>query len=656
MMDGKEPNVSGYELELPACVERDEQRERSDVSEYLETEPEAWRNRHENREERKQRTRERIRNASAGDAVLIKADELSLDIDDSEHKVGVYVRVSTASEEQVSSYENQKKYYTEKVTRNPKWELVDIYADEGKSGTSMKKRTEFLRMLEDAKNKKIDLILCASVSRFARNVGDFVNEIQKLQTQNPRHPVGVYFETEHLNTLNPDAGVNLQVHAMLADWESANKSRRMILSYDQRICTGQYPLSDLLGYRHTQDGRLVVVEEEAVTVRYIFFARLSGQSNEEIAETLTEYRRPTLKGRTEWNAGMVGAIMLNERRWGDLMARKTVVLNYKEQKVVKNERIRDAAFVEKHHEGIVTPEIARAVHMLSASRLRHTGVPEVGVIRSGGLKGFVSLNPSFNGIDHDTILELSRSAYSEDEYEEIEHRSRIINGEEHSRISHMDFTGYYVPYSAFFIGRDTPTLTISRRQLKFNKKCYERLGSCERIELLYHPLLQTLVIRNSDGEMGFPWVNEHGKWVSSFNGKAFCEAVYEEQDWITDYTFRFRGITRARGNRVIMAFYLDEPQIVKTRASQLAAESVEAEQIDLPSRYIPIKNSELAAKTTRNGNGMLYPLRKKRDSIINSLTASDIEQDGDVAVNPLIGDIPSHESIAEEMELLLMSM
>ncbi|MCD8150165.1 MAG: recombinase family protein [Clostridiales bacterium] len=620
---------------------------------------EPWNSRHAEREERKKLTRERIRSASADNAVLIKADQLSLDIDDNEHKVGVYVRVSTASEEQVSSYENQKKYYTEKVTRNPKWELVDIYADEGKSGTSMKKRTEFLRMLEDARNQKIDLILCASVSRFARNVGDFVNEIQKLQTQNPRHPVGVFFETEHLNTLNPDAGVNLQVHAMLADWESANKSRRMILSYDQRICTGQYPLSDLLGYRHTQDGRLVMVEDEAVTVKYIFMARLSGQSNEEIAETLTEYQRPTLKGRTDWNAGMVGAILLNERRWGDLMARKTVVLNYKEQKVVKNEKIRDAAFVENHHEGIVTPEIAKAVHLLTSSRLRHTAVPEISVIRAGGLKGFVSLNPSFNGIDRDTILELSRSAYDEEEYEDVEYQSRVISGEEHSKIIHMDFNGYYVPYSAFFIGRETPTLTISQKQIKFNRKCYERLGKCDRIELLYHPLLQAVVIRNCDDEEGFPWVNENGNWIPSFRGEAFCGAVYEELDWIKEYSFRFRGITRERGSRKIMVFYLDEPQVVKTKASQKAAEAVEAEQADLPSRYIPIKYSELAAKEEngmRHGIGMLYPFRKKRDSLFNSLTAADAEEHGDVVVNPLIGYIPSHESVEEELEALLMSM
>lgn len=102
-------------------------------------------------------------------------------------------------------------------------------------------------MLADAADKKMDLILCASVSRFARNVSDCIDQVRLLRTMNPSHPVGVYFETENIYTLDPDSDQSLQIHALLADWESANKSRRMILSYDQRICTGQYPVLDAFG-------------------------------------------------------------------------------------------------------------------------------------------------------------------------------------------------------------------------------------------------------------------------------------------------------------------------------------------------------------------------------------------------------------------------
>ena len=173
--------------------------------------------------------------------------------------------MSTKSKEQVSSIENQTKYYTEKIAKTPNWDLAEIYSDEGKSGTSKKWRPEFKRMLEDASKKKMDLIVCASVSRFARNISDLIEEVRKLRTTNPSNPVGVYFETEDLYTLDPNINERLQMQGLFAEWESGNKSRRMILSYDQRICTGQFPLSDLLGLRHTIEGGFII--EEATRAR-----------------------------------------------------------------------------------------------------------------------------------------------------------------------------------------------------------------------------------------------------------------------------------------------------------------------------------------------------------------------------------------------------
>lgn len=278
--------------------------------------------------------------------------------------------MSTKSKEQVSSIENQTKYYTEKIAKTPNWDLAEIYSDEGKSGTSKKWRPEFKRMLEDASKKKMDLIVCASVSRFARNISDLIEEVRKLRTTNPSNPVGVYFETEDLYTLDPNINERLQMQGLFAEWESGNKSRRMILSYDQRICTGQFPLSDLLGLRHTIEGGFIIEEEEAKTVKYIFLATLCGYTAEEIAEVLTEKQRPTLRGRTEWTPSMVKAIMENERRWGDLEVRKRVVIDYKEKVTAKNDGLREGAYIPHYHEGIVSPEIARAAHMLSENKKR----------------------------------------------------------------------------------------------------------------------------------------------------------------------------------------------------------------------------------------------------------------------------------------------
>lgn len=146
-------------------------------------------------------------------------------------------------------------------------------------------RQDAIALLElHASKKKMDLIVCASVSRFARNISDLIEEVRKLRTTNPSNPVGVYFETEDLYTLDPNINERLQMQGLFAEWESGNKSRRMILSYDQRICTGQFPLSDLLGLRHTIEGGFIIEEEEAKTVKYIFLATLCGCSDAGKAE------------------------------------------------------------------------------------------------------------------------------------------------------------------------------------------------------------------------------------------------------------------------------------------------------------------------------------------------------------------------------------
>lgn len=604
-------------------------------------------------------TRQRVRNATIPEGtVFYPARPKPSILDKGEKTVAVYARVSTKREEQVSSIENQTKYYTEKIAKNPNWIMQEIYADEGKTGTSMKKREEFRRMLQDAYDKKMDLILCASVSRFARNITDCMEQISNLRTANPSHPVGVYFETENIYTLDPDCNQALSIHAMLADWESDNKSRRMILSYDQRICTGQFPVADLLGYRHTTEGDLVIVEDEAVTVRFIFFARLKGCSLEEIAEMLTEKKRKTLKGRTEWNKNMVREILSNERRWGDLKARKRVVVDYKKGKTVKNNGIREAAFVPNHHEGIVTREIAKAAQMMDSNQFLE-GVPEVKVIDSGGLKGFISINPAYKGMNRESLRELSTQIYSEEEREAVFHQERILSGDEHSKIEYKEFHGYAVPSNAYFIGSDTPVMTFTGKKLRFNRKCHERLFGCSRVELLYHPMLQTIILREcGDGE-GFLWNAETGKPVLSICSNAFCSAVYEEMDWIPELSFRIRGITKEREGKRILVFYLDEPQILSNAASKKIAEMAEERGMVFLPGHIPFRNRDLADEKPLLEKillGNAYAERKKRDALMDHLTREDILAEGVHLDNPFIGRIPTKEEVDLEFEKLMMSM
>lgn len=612
-----------------------------------------WRQQKNEFLERKDSTRVRIRNSYVPEGAVIRKPKPQPTINDSEYKkIAVYARVSTQSEEQVSSIENQTKYYTEKVNEKENWDLVKIYADEGKSGTSMKRRTEFKQMIQDAADQKFDTILCASVSRFARNVTDCIEVIKHLRTDNPKHPVGVYFETEGLYTLDPNSTMALFIHAMLADWESDNKSKRMILSYDQRISTGQFPVSDLLGYRHTKAGELIIQEEEAITVRYIFLAYLSGYSLNEIAETLTQNERKTLNGRTEWNAAMVRHIMGNERRWGDLEARKKIVIDYKEKKTVRNEDMRVSAFVPDHHEGIVSRNIATAIKMINDSR-DVSGVPEVSVIKSGGLKGFVSVTPSWCGMNAEIYDDFCRSAYSDEELRKVEHEAAIISGKEHAKEISFDLVGYEVPNSAFFIDSNTPTLTITRKNMKINRKLYNRFLGYSHIEFLYHPLLQALIIRTCNGDCsGAVALNTaEGNPISAISAEPFCEAVYEEMDWITDYSFRFKGVMRKCENGVAMLFFLDEPQILVGNSSIKASES---------GNYIPYRKSELNNEVLKERNvmkfGLSYAMRKRRDGIIRTLSSGDLLTQGIVKENPIIGEIPSKKEIKAELDELLMSM
>ena len=609
----------------------------------------TWRPEDADREEIKYYIRQRVNNATVPEGTIFRKAKPKPSINDTDEKVvAVYARVSTKSTEQVSSIENQSRYYREKIANTPNWNMSKIYADEGKSGTSMKKRTAFKEMLQDAMDKKMDLILCASVSRFARNMSDCMDQISNLKTTNPSHPVGVYFETENLYTLDPDCDQALSIHAMLADWESANKSRRMILSYDQRICTGQYPVSDLLGYRHTKDGNLLIQEDEALTVEYIFLAKANGATLTDIAEVLTDKERKTLTGRTEWNEGMVRNILNNERRWGDLEARKTIVIDYKKGKTVKNVDIRDSAYVPNHHEAIVSREIAKAAQVA----LPGAGVPELKVVEQGILKGFVSVYPSFTGINTEIILDLCSSAYSDEEYRRVKSEEKIINNEEHSKVLSMDFTGYCVPNSAFFIDRSTPTLTITQKDFKFNQKCMEKLDDCEYIEILYHPVLQIIVVRQSESDNvnAVCW-KEFDKNILRFPSKVLSGAIYDQMDWIKEYGFRFRGITKTRGNKKMMVFFLDEPQIILSKKAKEALENPNE-------KYIPYRNFEVDNTSVKLSNqiGMNYHLRKRRNKIVDLITENDLNQGAVTHTNPLIGVLPSRKEMEDKIEELMMIM
>ena len=520
-------------------------------------------------------------------------------------------------------------------------------------------------MLEDAAKKKMDLIVCASVSRFARNISDLIEEVRKLRTTNPSNPVGVYFETEDLYTLDPNINERLQMQGLFAEWESGNKSRRMILSYDQRICTGQFPLSDLLGLRHTIEGGFVIEEDEAITVKYIFIATACGHTAEEIADVLTEKQRPTLRGRTEWTPQMVKAIMENERRWGDLEVRKRVVIDYKEKVTAKNDGIREGAYIPGYHTGIVTPELARAAHMMRASRYKFGSVPDVYVINEGALKGFVSISPTWSGIDNQAFQDISRQVYEDEEFEVLQREANILSGKEHSNVLSMTLNDYRVAPGVVFMTRSDPQLTFSNRSLRLNGVCRQKLGEQKYVEFLYHPVLEVIAVRSSyaTNPNAVPWDDSKASALQLCTS-AFSGAIYDKLDWMKKYKFRFRGITRIRDGEKILFFFLDEPQILvgndKKRLDAL-------DTTDSTAKFIPYKESELAEsagkvsavaypENWREHFGVSYEIKQKRSSVIDAVSASDIRNRGTKVINPFIGDIPSQSELEDELEQLYEAM
>ena len=626
----------------------------------------AWRPQDADREIFRYETKRRIQQYSVPPQTIFRPAKPTPTIRDEEHKrVAVYARVSTKSREQVSSIENQTKYYTDKIAKTPNWTLTEIYSDEGKSGTSKKWRKDFKRMLDDAAKKKMDLIVCASVSRFARNISDLIEEVRKLRTTNPSNPVGVYFETEDLYTLDPNINERLQMQGLFAEWESGNKSRRMILSYDQRICTGQFPVYDLLGLRHTLEGGFIIEEDEALTVRYIFLATVCGHTADEIADVLTAKQRPTLRGRTEWNPAMVNAIMSNERRWGDLEVRRRVVIDYKEKVTAKNDGIRQGANIPGYHEGIVSPEIARAAHMMRASRYKFGNVPDVYVIDEGTLKGFVSISPSWSGIDNQAFQDISRQVYEEDEFEYLLHEADILSGKDHSNVLSMSLSDYRVAPGVMFMTRSDPQLTLGKRSLKLNGVCRDKLGKGRYVEFLYHPILEVIAVRSAYATNPNAVLWEESKSSAlQLSSSAFSGAIFDKLDRMKKYKFRFRGDTRIRNGERIIFFFLDEPQILVGKNSKQIDTSDNA---DGTAKFIPYKESEDRKDAFRSAGvaypenwqkrlGVSYEIKQKREAVLDAVSASDINNPGRKVINPFIGVIPSVNELEEELEQLYDAM
>lgn len=238
--------------------------------------------------DRKQKIRDRYKGVDISELEVIPAKIIE-DLETSSviRRVAAYIRVSTDNDEQTSSYELQKNYYTDYIQAQPGWVFVGIYADKGISGTSLEHRKGMQQLIEDCKAGKIDLVLTKSIARFARNIVDCLSVIELLKNLNP--PVGVKFEADNIYTLDSNGRMILTILASVAEEESHSKSIIMNWSIDRRFSRGLFLTPALLGYDKDEEGNLVINPEEAQTVKVIYYLYLNGYSLTEIATLLMEY-------------------------------------------------------------------------------------------------------------------------------------------------------------------------------------------------------------------------------------------------------------------------------------------------------------------------------------------------------------------------------
>lgn len=509
--------------------------------------------------DQKNKIRERYKGVSLDELDVIPAlPQEDIFAVENEQRVAVYARVSTDDPRQTSSYELQKNHYHDVISKSPNWKLVQIYADEGISGTSLQHRDQFKLMIEDCKQGKIDLIVTKSVSRFARNVVDCIGYVRELLAL--PHPVGVFFETERLNTFDPKSEMVLSFMATLAQEESHTKSEIMNASIEMRFRRGIFLTPILLGYDHDEDGNLVINEEEAKIVKLIFMMYLNGCTCQEIADTLTELGCVTKKGNTVWSPGSILQILQNERHCGDVLAHKTYTPNYLNHKSKKNMQNRPQYRKRNHHEAIISRDDFIAVQrLISNAKYGNKGLlPELKVIPEGVLKGFVSINPRWAGFKEDDYINASASVYNGTEQTSASSAPvEVQSGDFYLR-------GYEIARSQFFDSTDRITVTFSQGDIRFSCPAVRRLEST-LVELLMHPQKRILAVRTAGKECrnAMQWSKKKSgiSFPRGISGTAFLPTLYSLLGWKDDCRYRITGIKRGKGNDAILLFNLTEPEI-----------------------------------------------------------------------------------------------
>ena len=286
---------------------------------------------------------------------------LAENLESKKKRVAAYCRVSTDQEEQLSSYEAQVNYYTTYIEKQPDYECAGIYADEGISGTSTKKRDQFNKMIADCKAGKIDMIITKSISRFARNTLDCLNFVRQLKDLK----IGVTFEKENIDTLDSKGEVLLSILSSLAQDESRSISENSTWGIRRRFEQGKLHINHtkFLGYDKNKDGNLVINEKQAKIVRRIYTEFLDGKGACRIARGLELDGVLNWNGKAKWYEGSIRKMLTNEKYKGDALLQKTYTVDFLSKKRADNNGEVPQYYVEDSHPAIIDKEMWEAVQL-----------------------------------------------------------------------------------------------------------------------------------------------------------------------------------------------------------------------------------------------------------------------------------------------------
>lgn len=327
-------------------------------------------------------------------------------------RVAAYCRVSTQQEAQVESYEMQAVHYKDLIDRTPNYELVEIYKDNGISGTSISRRKDFIRMIRDCEAGKIDVILCKSISRFGRNIVDILTTLEKLASLTP--PVEVIFETQGINTGAGGNKLLISVLSALAELESQQRSVSVTAGINYLMNEGLYKFSVkwTTGLYRDQYGRVLIDKAEADIVTYIYDSFLEGCPIQYIADALTEQGIESPKGKPNWNYSTVRSILRNEKYCGDVLYQKTYTKDFLKHIRVKNKDIPQYYWENVHPAIIPKAKWQRTQELLDKGH-NHKGKPKkleqrlsVARVKTGALRGFFLVDTTWGRKERAQFLTL----------------------------------------------------------------------------------------------------------------------------------------------------------------------------------------------------------------------------------------------------------